>query len=781
MNDDDQDSLFGSPPPSPARGRSPYLAFPQIGERAVRENANSRGISATQNVGTIALPGSHMSCSELPANLPALSLSGSSAHEHPQPRSRDLTSASAGHTAINSHPAPPTSSGSSYPGFVSPHSSCTPTTSRPSSRTGVRKRKPKPSAARTTSLPMTIPDSSAPLPANFLRNQQALLGIAGLVGGVKPARLAVRNQPRGSTSSNPIIIEDELNPPPIGQKPHRPIVDPDNLPAPTGSDVIASLIKQKNIFPVLESLLKLLVAGNNSAHTPDPSSASSAGPSLSFARPYGVAPVSSREIVSQEQPPNKRRRLSTVPAGAVDWDVPYPFAAGEGPSAYRDNWERERGRQLVTQLVTLIKGAMQNAALRKHMQKNKQRQRHGVLAEPQNENLIARMGGQCMREGEEEGEEEQLALIAQMREEEEEEEEQPDLQNMAHEQDDNTRAECRAGDILVPPIGSDSHATLDRLFASLLSGDSIPDISLPTGALGYTDPTSGSSGGWCTPTTDVSTQDFDQAAFEKFLAELQDFSPALVQPGVDTPAPDGSISIPEEASMNFDQFTNSAVSPSAPNTDSDMPNAVPNTPPDIVSMNSAILDDAIDPVLLAISIPPNPHPQAYSVLSTRATSPSPALSQSPVPSASSLGGPITPRWDTPFAEPEIWSANEESFAAASVPLEPQPKPSTPELSASQSPRPVHATIDSSIVTHNGGNIASSHSNLQFHASTFTRTGPSVAVPGISTKAISNKEDIVRRARERRRQLVTEIERAKVELWETSIEGGVLVQLAKEIG
>src|SRR5882757_5472417 len=49
--DDDDGSLFGSPPPSPARGRSPQLALPA-------------GPGPTENVGTIALPGSHY-CSEL--------------------------------------------------------------------------------------------------------------------------------------------------------------------------------------------------------------------------------------------------------------------------------------------------------------------------------------------------------------------------------------------------------------------------------------------------------------------------------------------------------------------------------------------------------------------------------------------------------------------------------------------------------------------------------------------------------------------------------------------
>lgn len=50
----------------------------------------------------------------------------------------------------------------------------------------------------------------------------------------------------------------------------------------------------------------------------------------------------------------------------------------------------------------------------------------------------------------------------------------------------------------------------------------------------------------------------------------------------------------------------------------------------------------------------------------------------------------------------------------------------------------------------------------------------------SKSLIRDKEDILRRAREQRRQLAAEIERAKVELWETTIEQGVLTHLIKEV-
>jgi hypothetical protein len=46
---------------------------------------------------------------------------------------------------------------------------------------------------------------------------------------------------------------------------------------------------------------------------------------------------------------------------------------------------------------------------------------------------------------------------------------------------------------------------------------------------------------------------------------------------------------------------------------------------------------------------------------------------------------------------------------------------------------------------------------------------------------SNKQEVIRRAKDRRQQLMVELERAKVELWETTIEQGVLNHLMKDHG
>ncbi|KIM60089.1 hypothetical protein SCLCIDRAFT_26876 [Scleroderma citrinum Foug A] len=47
------------------------------------------------------------------------------------------------------------------------------------------------------------------------------------------------------------------------------------------------------------------------------------------------------------------------------------------------------------------------------------------------------------------------------------------------------------------------------------------------------------------------------------------------------------------------------------------------------------------------------------------------------------------------------------------------------------------------------------------------------------RPLPSRDEILKNARERQRQLVAELESAKVELWEASIEGGVLVHLMRD--
>ena len=319
-DEDDDESLFGSPPPSPARGRSPQLALPT-------------GPGHTENVGTIALPGSQY-CSELAID-PAVLL-----FNRPLPQRNADTP-----TPPPNHPTPPSTLSPPRP-TVSRRPSRAPRNSR---NAGVQSATPHPTP------PISFPNPDEPLPSNFLRNQQALLGHAGLICGLDPSTLSTKYH-KGATSQNPIIVEDELDPPPLG-KGDAYSFDSSLLPSPPSEEVVSSLVKQKNIFPVLESLLRLLsgTGASNTAHAVTPF----------------CSPASSVDALSKERgAAPKRRKLNSVPAGAADWDVPYPFPQGEGPTNYRLRWEKERLKQLLSQLGVLVKGAQRSAAARTYLQQH---------------------------------------------------------------------------------------------------------------------------------------------------------------------------------------------------------------------------------------------------------------------------------------------------------------------------------------------------------------------------------------------------------------------------
>ncbi|KAK7033092.1 hypothetical protein R3P38DRAFT_2920657 [Favolaschia claudopus] len=346
---DDAESLFGSPPPSPTRGRSPSpaLALPNISANIINLSNPS-----AQNVGTIALPGSH-NFSELPVNPLALSLS---------------------------YPAPPRGDALRPPAHISDRSitqlrtlgpfSPSPVASpAPLKRKPTKKSKPRSqsSTPRPTPPPIHLPDPSHPLPPNLLRNQPGLLGTAGVVAGVRPADLTVPAPApaldQGMTPSNPILIHDS---PKVYTKPRRSTpsefdgIDMASLPVPSNQEIISMLIEQGDIFPLLESISKFISA--------TPARAASETPSQSS---FGDSGSRAQTPASEMGPAKKRRRLRHVPAGAALWDVPFPFNPGEGPSAYRNNWEKHRGKDLVAELVTLIKDAAKKAAMKSHLEKRK--------------------------------------------------------------------------------------------------------------------------------------------------------------------------------------------------------------------------------------------------------------------------------------------------------------------------------------------------------------------------------------------------------------------------
>ncbi|KJA19873.1 hypothetical protein HYPSUDRAFT_204295 [Hypholoma sublateritium FD-334 SS-4] len=353
-HDEDEDSLFGSPPPSSGRPPSPALALPSAGY-----SGSSTTTTLTQNVGTIALPGSHP-YSELPINPLALSLNHGIVQRPPAPPP----------TAV--HTSQPSLSGSLHTRDSSASSSRPKKRSRKVSRAEPPKTPKEPEFA--------LPDPSAPPPLHFLRNQQNLLGRAGMIAGVKPAALT---HVRGSTPSNPILVDDEDDTPTLGRRAQsrersQPYIDPALLTAPTNQEIVSVLIGQKDIFPILEGVLKLVMGSTPSGK---PNSRYSISPTVpppptgfertsnAFAKTPTPPPTGFERTSTSTNPnPVKKRKLNRVPAGASDWDVPYPFQQGEGPEAYHKTWERERGKQLISQLIKLIKNAARKAATKKYLQ-----------------------------------------------------------------------------------------------------------------------------------------------------------------------------------------------------------------------------------------------------------------------------------------------------------------------------------------------------------------------------------------------------------------------------
>lgn len=180
---------------------------------------------------------------------------------------------------------------------------------------------------------------------------------------------------RGASPSNPIVLDDRETE--NSQRPSRPMgrsnveylknLDSSQLPTPTTQEVVDMLIKLKDIFPVLQSILKLLVSGGAT-------DAQGRGNPAPMTSARGWTSQAGRRRISV-QPLVKRRKLNRVPAGAVDWDVPYPFMDGEGPEAYRQNWTKDRTRQLIAQLIGLVRVALEKATAKKYLDELARRRR----------------------------------------------------------------------------------------------------------------------------------------------------------------------------------------------------------------------------------------------------------------------------------------------------------------------------------------------------------------------------------------------------------------------
>ena len=174
---------------------------------------------------------------------------------------------------------------------------------------------------------------------------------------MRPAQLVHRA--RGTTPSNPIVVEEEESrrkncPSKDVKKLIGGLVEQPNLPVPTKQEILAWLVKEKDVLPIIRSLINL-TSPNAPRPPPRRSPSASSGPRT--------------EVIGQHATgyPMKKRKLRSVPAGAADWDCPYPFKEDEGPEAYGETWAAERSKELISQLIKLIKSATQKAAMAKYM------------------------------------------------------------------------------------------------------------------------------------------------------------------------------------------------------------------------------------------------------------------------------------------------------------------------------------------------------------------------------------------------------------------------------
>ena len=746
--DEDQDSLFGSPPPSPARGRSPsqetFVEREQVGPMIA---IPSTGVGR-KNVGTIALPGSHMSCAELPADLPAPSLSLS----RPTP-SHDSRCSIADTPSTTRAPI----AASRLPLRSAPHRASSTPSSIPSAPTRKRRTpKAKSLTPAPPAPPITLPGPNEPTPPNFLRSQSSLLGRAGLVGCVRPAQLyAHGSQPilvrqpspvRGSTPTHPIVLDDDQDASHIGGQRGGQYEIPQRLdqlnPDILRSNIMNSLTKEKNIFPVLESLIKLLGG--------EPYTSSATPPPQPFARPYGhgifstqspppLAPHSATGgSTTPTVPPPKRRKLKHVPAGAVDWDVPFPFTAGEGPKGYHENWPRDRAKQLVTQLLELI----QNAAKRAAIKTAKSR-------ENASEGRSRAQNRRSSRSTSVETQTNSTRVIA--------------SESSLHASSNPEGPEMET---------SSNMTSVDNLchFLGLLGSPS--RVGSPTP--GSKDRTVRGSEG--AVAEDGSTAPCDYSAFEEWLSQLQQFIPSEADaPDTCSPLPAGSSNPGLTSDIHASAQCEAA---SAPHTTQ---------------------DEAIDPALLAISQLRGSAPPPQS-----STSPAPTfapgnipqvldtstpsmLSYSPCTSLSSLTEPLTPLSEAFVDAPTSMIVHQDAdhgmglhpyvreVTLTDLLVDPSIEQSAEKDRCSQTllASPIEPPCVTRVQKGKRGANVSGASPTPF---TSSRSTPSAVS---TSKGALDKQAILERARERRKQLVAEIERAKIEIWETSIENAVLVHFLRD--
>ncbi|KAK0223198.1 hypothetical protein IW262DRAFT_1544552 [Armillaria fumosa] len=803
---DSPESLFGSPPPSPVikgRSPSPLLALPG--------SSSSVGICrvSTQNVGTIALPGSHLD-SELPINPLALSLSYSprppaqdqvfsapSNWRHPNHAST-FAFATATSSAISSSSSTPVSSRSS---------SLAPNLTSTTKKKKILKRKTT-TYERPPPPEIPLPDPSGPPPSNFLRSQNALLGTAGLVAGVKPSTITHKDT-RGMTSNNPIVIDDNPPPPQPVSKPLLSLFLAMNslgLSHPSNQEIVRILVRQKAIFPLLEEILKLIASG-------------SIRPSPSWRRDYQPGST-------------KRRKLRHVPAGANDWDVPYPFARGEGPEEYDANWAKERCKQLVSQLVGLIKTATRKAALKSYLQQLK-------LKEAVSPQHTLQDSKSCTPEPPCKAEEEssliRVAAHNALSASSHPTDESPpavDVTYIEHTALPTTAVHAVPSSSLLDAADFSQNATVDQLLESLLavsSSDALTSDSSSTSSSDAFPDSSGANQQWL----------FDNwmSIFESFpvpesgLADLPPFSPRTENSLPFSPLPDlpvdfGNLEIletaPETGVASATELWGDAFDVTTPvtvplDTESSTnvlrgkgthgcESTVPTEDVSFTSEASSLIhasqihypphDSVIDPVLLA-----HARPLCTNTFLDIDAGP-PSLVSSPMPSMSSMGDlelltPSSSAWEINLPDVASVSGSEDGLSGSVRIPDANPDPSQGMLrrairnnvlahlrfgnkGVSFDPE-TRKSVEKEADVRNVLPMLVSSVLPSCRVDTPSFASPPASAPDLEahlTPRAVSREQLLRQAHTRRAQIADAIVKARTALWETTIEGGVLAHLAR---
>ncbi|KAJ7637755.1 hypothetical protein DFH06DRAFT_1433216 [Mycena polygramma] len=754
---DDAESLFGSPPPTPTRGRSPSpaLALPNVSANIINLSSSS-----AQNVGTIALPGSH-NFSELPVNPLALSLSypasqNEDAHRPPaQARDGFMTQVRARNP-------------------VSPPDAVVPPAPPKRKTTKKRMAKPQAVAARPAPPPIHLPDPSHPLPPNLLRNQPGLLGTAGMVAGVRPSHLPARSTPTGTTPSNPIFVDDEPQPPPPRSRFKRTLttltsdLDLASLPPPSNQDIVSMLIKQRDIYPLLESILKFI------ATTP-PRMASEPSQSQSPSSDAG-----SRSQTPSEEPgkTKKRRKLRHVPAGAELWDVPFPFNEGEGPEAYRNDWEKDRGKKLVEELVNLIKGAARKAALQNHVEKRRtptdaqlaaigKHYRVDTLFYPS----TAKSSGNDVLTDTSNAVRSCFA---------------PSLDPSPP----PTPSPSPSSDITIPTNPPSSSTPFDQLITSLLSASSNePPLSDGGGRSldGFLDSSAPLDAGLFNSWMDI---------LQSFPVPAEGFTPDFKEEEFHIDPRQTFLTLPES-------FTNPVPDNLGPALSFEFPSDFAQTFPAASQNYIEGLDDLmIDPALLGIpTMPPLPSSIDTSMSASASNfsdSGCPSLAGSPIPSVSSFGfGPMTPTetgWNGD-AGIGVYSPGEEyrdTGAELRSDIHPRiagtgsgKKRDFGDMagwtSAEKEALSFLEVLSKSKLNGKGKGKARAEEDGGQDDGLGDDGGKDDEFSKLPTLPIVGrlvKADVLKRAKQRREELAAEIAKTRIALWETTIEGGVLAGVVK---